>query len=369
MMSRALLASLLLASTSIGCSSDPVTSAGPASTIDSSTEDAAADTLVAPANDSSSPLDSAPLDAPGLDVTADGAPSDTFTAAGPHAVAKKDAKIGSTSVHLVYPTTAPPAAGFPGVAFAHGFQLKPGDYDKLLEHFASFGYVVVSTDFPGTLFSIDHNDVAKALIAARQAMAAGSIAGLPKVDGARIAVSGHSLGGKGSVMAILADPAFVAGLVFDPVDGNPGNPLGGGPDAQHPKLNPTEVAKVTVPMGYFGATASHCGSTACAPTGLDAATFFASTKSSTPHYLWIVNDFGHMQFLDNPACGFACSACAAGKAPIDPRRTAIAATAVAFLKRHVDGDTTAQRWLDGDKRDAYVASAILWSGTGTPPCP
>ena len=41
MMSRALLASLLLASTSIGCSSDPVTSAGPVETIDSSTEDAA----------------------------------------------------------------------------------------------------------------------------------------------------------------------------------------------------------------------------------------------------------------------------------------------------------------------------------------
>lgn len=368
MNARALAVSAVLLSLALGCSSEPAGTAPNEDGVDSATS---GDSSTNPLADSSStPVDTAtsPDSPPATDTTpTDAPPADGFVAAGPHAIAKKDTKVGANAVHLVYPTTAAPAAGFPAVAFAHGFQLKPGDYDKLLGHFASWGYVVVSTDFPGSLFSIDHNDVAKALTAARQAMAAGSIAGLPKVDASRIAASGHSLGGKGSVMAILADTAFVAGLTFDPVDGNPGNPLGGGPDASKPKLNPTEVAKVTVPMGYFGATASHCGSMACAPSGLDAMAFSANTKS--PHYLWMVNDFGHMQFLDNPACGFTCSACAAGKAPIDPRRAAIQETAVAFLKRHVEGDKSAQPWLDGDKRDAYVKSSIYWAGSGTPPCP
>lgn len=368
MNARALAASALSVFLAVGCSSEPASTAPIEGDVDSATRvDSSTEPLVdsssalpdtAASGDSSPATDTASTDAP---------PTDGFVAAGPHAIAKKDAKVGANAVHLVYPTTAAPAAGFPAVAFAHGFQLKPADYDKLLGHFASWGYVVVSTDFPGSLFSIDHNDVAKALSAARQAMVSGSIAGLPKVDASKIAASGHSLGGKGSVMAILADTSFVAGLTFDPVDGNPGNPLGGGPDAAHPKLTPTEVAKVTVPMGYFGATASHCGSMACAPSGLDATTFSASTKS--PHYLWMVNDFGHMQFLDNPACGFTCNACASGKAPIDPRRAAIQETAVAFFKRHVEGDKSAQPWLDGDKRDAYVKSSIYWAGSGTPPCP
>lgn len=293
-----------------------------------------------------------------------------FTAAGPHPVAKKDTTVAGNTVHCVYPTDAPPAAGWSGVAFAHGFQLKTTNYDAILSHLASWGFVVVSTDYPGSLFSVDHRDVATALTAVRTALAASSIAGLPKVDATRIAAAGHSLGGKGAVMAVLADASFVAALTFDPVDGNPGNPFGGGPDAAHPQLTPTQTASLKVPMGYFGATQSHCGSTPCAPTTLDAAAFASGTPASTPHHLWTVWDFGHMQFLDDPACGFTCSACAAGKSPIDPRKTAIEATSVAFLRRYVEGDLAAQTWLDGPKRDAFVAAKDYWDGTSTAPaCP
>jgi hypothetical protein len=305
----------------------------------------------------------APVDA-SLDA---GAPS--FASPGPHPVTTRDATIGSTSVHLVYPTDAPPPAGFDGVAFAHGFQLKTNGYDALLTHLASWGYVVVSTDYPGTLFSIDHNDVAKALTAARTAMASGTITGLPKVDATKIAAAGHSLGGKGAVMAVLADPAFAAALTLDPVDGNPGNPLGSTTDATHPQLNPTAVAQLAVPIAYFGATQSHCGSNACAPTGLDAAEFFKNTPATVPHYLFTVLDFGHMQFLDDPSCGFVCSACASGNGAIDPRRAAIRATAIAFLRRHLDGDASASTWLDGSTLANTIAAGIFWDGSRPrPPC-
>jgi hypothetical protein len=330
--------------------------------VDSAVASDAAGSDAADANDASDAPDTSPVDAGGTTVD--------YTALGTHATATKNATVSSNAVHCVHPTGAAPTAGFPGVAFAHGFQLATTDYDQLLTHIASWGYVVCSTDYPNSLFSFDHRNVATALTNVRTAMAAGTIAGVPKVDGAHIAAAGHSAGGKGTVMAVLADAAFVAALTFDPVDGNPSP--GGMIDAAHPKLAPTETAKLKVPMGYFGATQSHCtastlGATPCAPTGLDAAAFYAGTATTIPKYLWTVWDFGHMQFLDNPSCGFTCSACSAGKSPIDPRKVAVRATSVAFLERYLRADLTAQSWLDGVKRDANVTAKNFWDGTSTLP--
>jgi hypothetical protein len=294
-------------------------------------------------------------------------PAANYTVAGAHATSKKDFTVSSQSVHCLFPSDAAPAAGWPGVAFAHGFQLSNTGYDQILSHIASWGYVVCSTNYPGSLLSQNHNDVATALTSTRIAMQGGALSGLPKVDSTHIVAAGHSLGGKGAIMAVLADNQFIAALTFDPVDGNPGNPLGGGPDAQHPQLAPTETAKLKVPMAYFGATQSHCssgtiGSSACAPTGLDAAALYAGTPNTIPRYLWTVWDFGHMQFLDDPNCGFTCNACVAGKSVVDPRKVAIKSTAVAFLERYVRSDTSAQSYLDGAKLQANVTAKNFWDG-------
>ena len=308
----------------------------------------------------------------GGDVGDAGAASPDYEAPGPHPTTTLDATVSGNAVHCLVPNDAPPAAGLPAVAFAHGFQLPTNGYDQLLTHLASWGYVACSTDYPGTIFSIDHRDVAAALSALRAAMAGGTISGLPKVDGAHVAASGHSLGGKGAVMAVLADPAFAAAFTLDPVDGNPSP--GGTTDAAHPQLTPTQTAKLTVPMGYVGATQSHCtastfGATPCAPTGLDAAAFYAGTPSTIPRYLWTVWDFGHMQFLDNPSCGFTCSVCVAGQSPVGPRKAAVRATFVAFLERHLRGDAGAKTWLDGARRAQYVTAQDFWDGVSAlPPC-
>ena len=350
-----------------------------ATSADSTATDGAPGDGAAP-TDSTAPSDSAAADAADASAS-DGAGSDAggvdgggtapdYSVLGAHATAIKGATVSGNTVHCIYPSDAAPSAGFPGVAFAHGFQLNPPDYDQLLTHIASWGFVVCSTDYPNSLFSFDHRNVATALTNTRAAMAAGTIAGVPKVDATHIAAAGHSAGGKGAVMAVLADAAFVAALTFDPVDGNPSP--GGTIDAAHPKLAPTETAKLTIPMGYFGATQSHCtastfGATPCAPTGLDAAAFFAGTPTTISKYLWTVWDFGHMQFLDNPNCGFTCSACAAGKSALDPRKVAIKSTAVAFLERYVRGDASAQSYLDGAKRDANVTAKNFWDGKATLP--
>src|SRR5690606_6216151 len=141
-----------------------------------------------------------------------------------------------------------------------------------------------------------------------------------------------------------------AALALDPVDGNP-NPIGGIPSEKMPQLVPTETAKLAVPVAFFAATQSRCAkpstlpgspSQACAPEALDAAKFFDGTPGSIPRYLWTLFDFGHMQFLDNPACGATCDACVAGKSDTLPRRRATKALTVAFLKRHVENDPSAE---------------------------
>ncbi|MFI5299193.1 MAG: hypothetical protein ACHREM_13940, partial [Polyangiales bacterium] len=284
--------------------------------------------------DATSPTD-APTDAPTeSDVAVDGAIAPTLESPGPCAVTKVDSTVAGNAVHVLVPGCAAPASGFPAVVFAHGFQLKTTDYDNLLGHLASYGFLVASVDYPGTLLSIDQRDVGKAIVAGKAALVAGAIAGVPKVDPNKIVASGHSLGGKGSFLAVLSDATFAAGLAFDPVDGNPGNPLSGGtPDSAHPQLTPTTVAPLSLPCGIFGTALSHCstgglGSSACAPTNEDAYAFAAALTSSK-HFLWPIADFGHMQFLDDPSCGFTCSVCVAGSSPTDPHLKAVEAIAVA----------------------------------------
>lgn len=330
--------------------------------------DTASGTDTAGGTDTGSPSDGTSSET-AIDAGGDVASGVDYSLAGPFAVTKSDTTVGTNAVHVLVPATSPGATR-PAIVFAHGFQLKNTDYDNLLAHLASWGFVVVSTDFPGSLLSIDHRDVQKAIIAAKDALVAGTITGAPKIDATKIVAAGHSLGGKGSIMAVLADSSFVADLAFDPVDGSPGGFGGGTPDAAHPMLSPTETAKLKIPVGYFGATLSHCLKLgqACAPTGNDAATFYAGTPATIPRYLWTLTAFGHMQFLDAD-CGFTCSTCVAGADPTS-RRPTLKGTAAAFLVRHVLGDASAQSWLDGAKHDAAVSGGFLLApGAAMPACP
>lgn len=365
-----------------GSSSDD----GSVSAVDSSTAGETGASSETSVDDSGSSFDvgssgdsATPSDGGGEDATV----TDTGTAIdpeapGPYSTTKSNPTVGGNGAHLIVPTGAAPASGWPAVVFAHGFLLKPTDYDVILDHVASHGFVVLSVDYPGSLFSIDHRNVRDAILAGRTALAGGTVTGAPKVDATKIAAAGHSLGGKGAIWAVSAEPKLAAGLAFDPVDGNP-SPLGGMPSDSQPMLVPTETAKITQPMGFFGATQSRCAapptfpgapSQACAPEMLDAAHFFGGTTASTQKYLWTVWDYGHMQFLDNSMCGTTCSSCVAGKSDPDARKKAVGGVAVAFLRKVLLSDASMQTWLDGAQKAKLVTDTLLWDGTTTrPACP
>jgi pimeloyl-ACP methyl ester carboxylesterase len=276
----------------------------------------------------------------------------------------------ATTARALYPTASD--GRLPLVIFAHGFQLGVGNYDGLLSHVASWGYVVVSIDYPGTLLSVDHRNVPRAMIAARTALALG-VAGFPatgRIDANRTVVMGHSLGAKGAIMAVLDEPAFVAAVALDPVDDNP-SPIGGVSDAT-PSIAPEQMGRLTRPLALFGATQSRCVQLgqACAPEGSNYLRFAAAAPAGARVGLYPLSNFGHNDFVDT-ACGFQCSVCARGAAPLDSRARALRFLTVAFLERHVRGDESLEPYVAGAGRESFVAGGALWDGrTATlPRCP
>jgi hypothetical protein len=256
------------------------------------------------------------------------------------------------------------AERYPLVTFAHGFQLAVNNYDRLLTHVASWGYVVASVSYPGSILMVDHRNVPAALSATRRAFAAGGPPGFPagmRVDATRAVAMGHSLGGKGAIMAVLSDLEFDACLALDPVDDNP-SPFGRITDAT-PSIAPERMGTLMRPLGMFGATQSRCpalGQT-CAPESSDYRRFAAAAPMTVPVTVWPLRDFGHMNFVD-PGCGFACSACSSGSTPLDSRLAALRALSVAFLERYARNDASAQSWLDGAERATLTAAGALWNG-------
>jgi dienelactone hydrolase len=104
---------------------------------------------------------------------------------------------------------------FPLVVFAHGFDVTPGDYARLLDEIASHGYVVAAPLFPisgaGLPGPPREDDMPnqpldlKAVISAMTTGAAGAPQVTSMIDPRRVAVVGHSDGGE-TVAAMLLVP-------------------------------------------------------------------------------------------------------------------------------------------------------------------
>jgi len=134
-----------------------------------------------------------------------------------------------------YPTVGGPR---PVVVFAHGFEVGPQPYQRLLQTWAAAGYVVAAPEFPLTDAAVagsdlDEGDLSQqpadvAVVLASVLDPSGPLAG--HVDGTRVGVAGHSDGAE-TALAVAADPPAALGAVVvlagSPVSPNPapGTPL------------------------------------------------------------------------------------------------------------------------------------------------
>lgn len=244
-----------------------------------------------------------------------------------------------TSIPLTLYTPAG-AGPYPTIGFHHGFQLGPANYVSYGQHLASWGYVVIMPQMPGSLFSpTDHVQLRAYMIEIFDwAAGGGNIAGGPldgKADPELVGIAGHSLGGKISFLTATTDPRIDAVFGIDPVD-TPGGP-GAQPSEQNPSVTPELMPLVVAPVGIVGETVNATGGLggACAPADDNFHQYFINTTSSAVEIEFLTAN--HMSFLDDVNCGVSCSACPAGSDDPATTRRMTHGYMVAFFELQLRG--------------------------------
>lgn len=265
------------------------------------------------------------------------------------------ATVGATGNTVPLRCHLPEGGGaVPLVVVAHGFQLPVSQYEVTTRHLAGFGFVACTADYPAG-FIPNHANGAKDLLGAIDyLLGASKAAGNPlsgRIDESQIGLTGHSLGGKLSVLAAAADARVRAVLGLDPVDSSMLCSPTDCPDA-------SDKLPLPIPTAFLGetldSTATGFGQ-ACAPAADNFQTFYA--KASAPSLEVTLIGANHMSFLDDPStCGTVCSFC---KQPTKPHAELIAVTRaylVAFFSRHLRGELGYDSWLLGaDAQANFVA--------------
>jgi chlorophyllase len=255
------------------------------------------------------------------------------------------------------------AGSFPVVVFHHGFQLGTELYASYGGHWASWGYVVVMPQMPGGLVGgPTHLELKQYLVAlldwieATGAAVDGPLAG--KADVTRIALAGHSLGGKISLLTATDDPRPLAVFGVDPVDAS-GSPFPVS-EVDYPSVTPELMGLITVPLGLLGettnATCSGIGCQACAPAADNFQQYYQFATS--PAQQLEILGASHMSFLDDPNCGLTCSVCPAGSDDPATTRRLTRRYMTAFFNVVLKQEGAYRSYLTGPAMAADVAAAL-----------
>ena len=273
---------------------------------------------------------------------------------GPYTTTTVDDTIGAgndqIAIHAVVPDSGPEAGPYPVIVIGHGFQLPASQYYKYAERLATFGYVALTVDFKTSFLGPDNPGNAADLLAGLD-WAETELQGKANADLA--GMTGHSLGGKLSLLAATLDPRVKASIVLDPVDG------GGGPGGG---CNPPGCVDVSalmpnldIPTGFLGETTDAMGGfQPCAPAAENFLTFYAGAQS--PSFAVTIKGANHMSFLDDVAsCGFTCNFCNMATLDNATVNGMSRAYVVAFYERHLRNNTGYDTYLTGAKaQELYV---------------
>lgn len=275
---------------------------------------------------------------------------------GPYTIKEIDDSIkvpatGDTvPIHCAYPIAGPTDGAYPVVVVAHGFQLPASQYYGYIRRLASFGYIALTADFPAGFVGVNNVKNAKDLLGAIDWV--GTSPGLAsKADMNQIGVTGHSLGGKLSLLAATLDARIKASIVLDPVDSSFGCNPQDCPDVS------SLMPGLKIPTAFLGETTDAAGGfQPCAPADSNYTTFFAAANA--PSLQVTVNGANHMSFLDDVAtCGPTCNFCKPASAPNAEVVALARSYVVAFYERWLRGDAGYDAFLTGAEAQArYVTT-------------
>lgn len=217
----------------------------------------------------------------------------------------------------------------PLVVISPGFQMDRTQYTSYAHHLATWGFVVVLADYADRGLFADHQLMADDVSAVIDwALAQPALA----IDPHHVAVAGHSLGGDISILAASDDHRIAAVVGWDPVD------------AASPSVTPEKMPGLTAAIAVVGETTNGAGSgMPCAPTADNFQAFYAAAPS--PALSITVMGADHMDWVDDPSCGF-CTFCAPGSAAPELARAVTRRLDVAWLRRVLLEDVAMQPWLD-----------------------
>jgi pimeloyl-ACP methyl ester carboxylesterase len=286
-----------------------------------------ATTIDAPAGNPDAPLSTA-----GPDV------------AGPYTVTKSSANVSGGALVIYSPNIT--GRKIPLVIMKHGFQLKTSNYNELCTRIASHGFVVVGVDTDAGLFggptNIDERDTTVAGITY-------AITNLALVDADKVAVLGHSRGGKLAAMVTAIDPRVDATLLLDPVNGCGMGPFTTTcPDIAKPAI----AGAITKPVGIMGET-NNSGANSCAPAAQNYVTVRNAITAAPWNVEWTFTGADHMDFTDDGG-GLVGSLCSAGPGNETQIRKDMRTLSVAFVRRHLLGDNAMDAWLTGASLPAGI---------------
>ncbi|KAF6141196.1 hypothetical protein GIB67_018286 [Kingdonia uniflora] len=235
---------------------------------------------------------------------------------------------------------------YPLLIFLHGYLLLNSFYSQLIQHIASYGYIVIAPQ----LYKVagpDTSDEISSTAAITDWLSDGLQYVLPHLvqpNLSKIALSGHSRGGK--VAFALANTytnislKFSALMGIDPVDGmakgkqTPPRVLTYTPRS----LNPGGTAILVVGSG-LGEKKKNILFPPCAPKGVNHEDFF--NECSPPTCYFVVKDYGHTDMLDDVTNGIRGQAtyctCKNGKAR-EPMRRFVGGIMVAFMRAFLEDD-------------------------------
>lgn len=246
----------------------------------------------------------------------------------------------------------------PLIIFNHGFLLSSNGYRSYAEHLASHGFVVGLPTFPTSFFNVHHARLAEDVRFVIDYLLASSEEEMHqlhgRIDPARIGTSGHSLGGKLSLLEAVSDDRILAVAVLDPVD--EGNPLWEDP-VRYPSVAPELMPELSIPLLCVGA---ELGSvlirfSPCAPEDENYERFY---EAANPPAIEITQlDVGHGQYVDEGS-GEEDDPCARGDVPSEWVRSSAAAYLTAFFLWTLTDSQEALNWLD-ERLAEDVANGLI----------
>ena len=238
-----------------------------------------------------------------------------------------------------YPTDGPEDGPYPVVVVAHGFQLPASQYTGYVKRLASHGYVALTADFQAGLFNPDHVAYAKQALGGIDWVAQEPVL-MGIADTNNVGLTGHSLGGKISVLGAILDNRVRASITLDPVDSAVMCD-----DIKCPDVS--NMLPADIPLGFLGETLDGMGGfMPCAPMPDNFLTFYA--KAAAPALAVTVKGANHMSFLDDTAsCGFPCSFCNAPTLDNAVVNALSRAYVVAFYGRYLKDNPGYDTYLTG----------------------